>query len=217
MIETCRMQIHFDSTKPANEQIQIFSKSTRNSTTTRSHSHPILRSAFGHRHDYDPVIHQHLHRQIRENLPSSSFDTIQSGIFEAEMICFDEEKGCDELFHKLAATLAGRENILRKGQHESQKSEQSSIQTGQSSMELTRRRFERVKRSVEHNLHLKIVFFVRFPFVLQRFLTDALATGCSLSQWYQPHQWSVDVFIPSRIADPGSQNLTRFDDLDWNE
>lgn len=154
------MQIHFDSTKPSESQLQIFSKSTRNSTDTREQSHPILRAAFGQARALDQIMYPHLHQRIMESLPSSSpRDTIQSGIFEAEMICYSELKGGDELFHKLADALAGREMLPRKG--DSQASTESSIQTGQSSMEMMNRRFEKHKRSQQYDLHLKIVFFVR--------------------------------------------------------
>lgn len=81
------------------------------------------------------------------------------------MICYSELKGCDELFHKLATVLAGRQSIFKMAKAQSPMSEESSIQTGQSSMEVAHRRFERFKRSQADNLHLKIVFFVRLPFV----------------------------------------------------
>ncbi|OAV99744.1 hypothetical protein PTTG_00480 [Puccinia triticina 1-1 BBBD Race 1] len=89
-----RMQIHIDTSKPKTEQIQIFSKSHRDSTSERAPTHDLIRATLG--------LHS---KTTPESLGSLSrpktHEQIKSGIFEAEMVAWNMDQGQVDEFWRI--------------------------------------------------------------------------------------------------------------------
>ncbi|POW05905.1 hypothetical protein PSHT_10595 [Puccinia striiformis] len=80
-----RMQIHIDTSKPHDRQIQIFSKSHRDSTKERAPTHNVIRAALGL--DSDSTSEDLYSIHVRTLL-----EPITSGIFEAEMVAWNKSQ-----------------------------------------------------------------------------------------------------------------------------
>lgn len=90
-----RMQIHIDTTKPENMQIQIFSKSHRDSTKERATTHIPIRAALG-LHFSTPSAFLMSHPRL------DTLKKIKSGIFEAEMVAWNMSEGKVDEFWRIA-------------------------------------------------------------------------------------------------------------------
>ncbi|KAI9618950.1 hypothetical protein H4Q26_012207 [Puccinia striiformis f. sp. tritici PST-130] len=80
-----RMQIHIDTSKPHDRQIQIFSKSHRDSTKERAPTHNVIRAALGL--DSDSTSEDFVFNPRPDTL-----EPITSGIFEAEMVAWNKSQ-----------------------------------------------------------------------------------------------------------------------------
>ncbi|KAH9462629.1 hypothetical protein MJO28_002604 [Puccinia striiformis f. sp. tritici] len=80
-----RMQIHIDTSKPHDRQIQIFSKSHRDSTKERAPTHNVIRAALGL--DSDSTSEDFV-----SNPRPDILEPITSGIFEAEMVAWNKSQ-----------------------------------------------------------------------------------------------------------------------------
>ncbi|KAG0144175.1 hypothetical protein CROQUDRAFT_134532 [Cronartium quercuum f. sp. fusiforme G11] len=90
-----RMQIHVDMTKPKDQQIQIFSKSHRNSTKERIKTVVPIRAALGLDSE-SPTKLSIDHPRPRDKT------LIISGIFEAEMVAWDMSRGHVDEFWRIS-------------------------------------------------------------------------------------------------------------------
>lgn len=145
-------------------QIQIFSKSTRDSTLDRARLIPILRATLGLDFLAAEVKDD---AQLAERLPTKT-TSIRTGIFEGEMMVYNERERADDLFYKLQSVKDGRAPM----------DTQSSIRSAESTDE--------VGLQPRPNLHLKVVFFVSAShLIFPAFNTYAFyfcAVGCTDDQ-----------------------------------
>lgn len=156
-----RVQVHVDRTLPRHQQVQIFSKSTRDSTEDRARLVPIIRAALGLSFLPTEVDGD---TQLTDRLSRRSFNaflaTLSSGIFEGEMTVYNETLGCDDLFYKLSCVKEGKEMDDSQSTHKSVDTDDENVSP--------------LKRGKDKpNLHLKVVFFVschRFPFASYRLM-----------------------------------------------
>ncbi|KAM0787656.1 hypothetical protein ACM66B_003720 [Microbotryomycetes sp. NB124-2] len=107
-----RLQVHVDLSKPSHQQIQIFSKSKRDSTEVRIRMLPIVRAALGVRAEsYD----RHLQPLLIERLESTENETPFSCptriILEGEMVPFNEDERRIDEFWKLPFAKSSAEDI----------------------------------------------------------------------------------------------------------
>ncbi|PLW58699.1 hypothetical protein PCANC_00264 [Puccinia coronata f. sp. avenae] len=90
-----RMQIHVDASKPEAEQIQIFSKSHRDSTEDRASTLHLIRATLG--------LQSSSTSELLESHPRpTTFQSIESGIFEAEMVAWNLAKDQVDEFWRIS-------------------------------------------------------------------------------------------------------------------
>jgi len=77
-----RMQIHVDRSKPEAQQIQIFSKSHRDSTKERAPTHELIRAALG-------LPSSSPSASLTPHPRPTTLENVKSGIFEAEMVAWN--------------------------------------------------------------------------------------------------------------------------------
>ncbi|GAA6011978.1 hypothetical protein JCM10207_003447 [Rhodosporidiobolus poonsookiae] len=108
-----RLQIHVDLSLPPQQQIRIFSKSGRDSTTTRERLLPIIRAGLDLPLSpldatLHPLLFQRLLSSTSSNAPSPFPPT--KLVLEGEMVPYDESRGCIDEFWRLGEAKQGRED-----------------------------------------------------------------------------------------------------------
>lgn len=142
-----RMQIHIDMSKPEKDQIQIFSKSHRDSTGERAHTLIPIRAALG-------LSLIGSCKLIDKNPRPGDKPKIVSGIFEAEMVAWNLTKQRVDEFWRISELK--RKPWKTKGQKATQDviDFSSEEESGNESEELNTQQL-----SDSHRRHLAVVFF----------------------------------------------------------
>lgn len=147
-----RLQIHINMSLPREHQIQLFSKSTRDSTKERWRAIPIIRAALGlHFLPEDVQSDIQLAERITQlsTYHSTCISALQQGIFEAEMIAYSEVEERDALFYKVRQVNQGTANESDSQELESAAEWDDEEDGGQEP-----------RAANQPDYHLKIVFFV---------------------------------------------------------
>ncbi|KZT61412.1 hypothetical protein CALCODRAFT_9671 [Calocera cornea HHB12733] len=105
-----RMQIHFDLSRPAGSEIQIFSKSKRDSTADRVATHSILRATLGL--SPGPDAHPKLVERIGN--AASKECIVSSAIFDAEMVAYSELSGDIDKFWRIRGMIGATASGIRR-------------------------------------------------------------------------------------------------------
>ncbi|KAK4047009.1 hypothetical protein OIV83_005695 [Microbotryomycetes sp. JL201] len=151
-----RLQVHVDLSKRPDQQIQIFSKSNRDSTEFRIRMLPIIRAALRIRAEsYDRELQPLLLQRIDTVNEETSIDCPTKIILEGEMVPFNEGLQQIDEFWKLPFAKTAEDRIVR-----SPGSTRSSVVTGNTeSQEDMAQPDSRGQGEQDTDLHLMAVWF----------------------------------------------------------